>query len=701
MNRFTQPLRIACTAFLLSACIISENENDAGTYPCKTDQDCMRGYECDLNHPNLTNFEDDFPDGLEGIGLCVPPGQSTGSDASDATDATDPSDATDATDNTDPSDSQSCDDPLAVNGGTDQVCAYDDLSDGVSNAGFEVRCGEDENRAVEWRTTTTEADAFVVATGTPFTSGPSSDLEPTEIEERFVAFSGSHAARLSNRNNGERPEAGLYQERSLDSIQATSLLMRAAIQVSPLDTIDANTLVQMRLSYHASSGENASPSTWVDVTSRLTSQDWTEVWLCTTRTANEPFAQLGVRIATEVSAGGAGAGTIYVDDVGFWEVSQCPADLDAIAAEELSRYRVSAEPAQVVASTFDGNQCRLNDDPQACPGETGLMDCASGPESVAPPNANPTCVPVDDPSGPRQCSFICNEGFIVPNALYNSCVLEGSSPGMAQCWDGTFVRGCQSCSDEELSTQFEMEVAPFEIDLTEVTVEAYRICVTSGDCERPADGGTYADTGSHQLPVTNVTQVQAAEYCKLQGKRLPTEAEWEAAARVSGADESRVISDFPWGDSPEPDCYNSVLANNDQACPRGAPVEVGSSPRGHSFYGVADLSGNVREWVFDRYLADTYSVNVQDRGAYGGDNNATLTEAVIRGGSYLTPNYPNAYGWYRTGASRTNRAIDVGFRCAKLKSSRDNGQECIADVDCTSQNCSISDGVTRGLCQSN
>jgi formylglycine-generating enzyme required for sulfatase activity len=308
---------------------------------------------------------------------------------------------------------------------------------------------------------------------------------------------------------------------------------------------------------------------------------------------------------------------------------------------------------------------------------------------------------MDEESGPRQCGFDCNLGFIVPNALTNTCVLEDSSPGMAQCWDGTFVRGCQSCSDEELSTQFEMEVAPFEIDLTEVTVEAYRICVTSGDCERPADGGTYADTGSHQLPVTNVTQVQAAEYCKLQGKRLPTEAEWEAAARVSGADESRVISDFPWGDSPEPDCYNSVLANNDQACPRGAPVEVGSSPRGHSLYGVADLSGNVREWVFDRYLADTYSVNVQDRGAYGGDNNATLTEAVIRGGSYLTPNYPNAYGWYRTGASRTNRAIDVGFRCAKLKSSRDNGQECIADVDCTSQNCSISDGVTRGICQSN
>ena len=704
MNCLAHIGSIAFTAFILSACIISENENDAGTYPCETDQDCMRGYECDLSHPNLSNFEDDFPDGLEGIGLCVPGGQSTGSEASDATDASDPgdtSDSTDVADSTDPSDSEFCDDPLAVNGGTDQVCAYDDLSDGVSNAGFEVRCGETENRAFEWQTTTTNADVFVVATGTPYTSGPSSDLEPTEIEERFVAFSGSHAVRLSNRNNGERPEAGIAQERPLSGIQATSLLMRAAIQVSPLDTLDSNAFVQMRLSYHANSGENDFSANWFDITSRLTSQDWTEVWLCTSRTANEPFAQLGVRIASEVSSGAPGTGTIYVDDVGFWEVSQCPSDLDAISADELSRYRVSFDSAQVIASTFDGNQCRLSDDPNACFGVNGQMDCVNGPEGIAPPNANPTCVPIDAESGPRQCGFDCTDGFTVPNALTNTCVLEGSSPGMAQSWDGAFVRGCQSCSVEESSTQFEMEVAPFEIDLTEVTVEAYRICVTSGDCERPANGGTYADTGNHQKPVTHVTHLQAAEYCKLQGKRLPTEAEWESAARVSETNESRVTSDFPWGNSPEPDCRNAILANNDQACPREAPVKVGSSPRGYSFYGVADLTGNVREWVFDRYLSDTYSVNVQDRGAYGGDNNATLNEAVIRGGSYLTPNYPNAYGWYRTGAGRTNRAIDVGFRCAKLKNSRDNGQECIADVDCTSRNCSISDGVIRGVCQAN
>ena len=125
------------------------------------------------------------------------------------------------------------------------------------------------------------------------------------------------------------------------------------------------------------------------------------------------------------------------------------------------------------------------------------------------------------------------------------------------------------------------------------------------------DGGGTSLVSNDDKPVTNVTWQQAMMYCVHNNKRLPTEAEWEAAARLREADGSRVVSDYPWGNS-DVDCARAVL---DQAgCGSDEPQSVGTTPRGHSYYGVADLTGNVREWVFDRYQADTYENNLQDRG---------------------------------------------------------------------------------------
>ena len=141
----------------------------------------------------------------------------------------------------------------------------------------------------------------------------------------------------------------------------------------------------------------------------------------------------------------------------------------------------------------------------------------------------------------------------------------------------------------------------------------------------------------------------------------------------------------------------------DQAgCSSDEPQSVGTTPRGHSYYGVADLTGNVREWVFDRYQANTYENNLQDRGAFGGDNNANLPEAVVRGGSFATSAGPESRGWYRAGLSVSGFATDVGFRCARLRTPRDVGGQCIFESDCNaSTTCSVESGRVRGTCVAN
>ena len=97
-------------------------------------------------------------------------------------------------------------------------------------------------------------------------------------------------------------------------------------------------------------------------------------------------------------------------------------------------------------------------------------------------------------------------------------------------------------------------------------------------------------------------------YCVRNNKRYPPKRN-EAAARLREADGSRCL-DYPWGNS-DVDCARAVLDLG--GCGSDEPQSVGTA--GSFAYGVADLTGNVREWVFDRYQADTYENNLQDRGA--------------------------------------------------------------------------------------
>jgi formylglycine-generating enzyme required for sulfatase activity len=157
----------------------------------------------------------------------------------------------------------------------------------------------------------------------------------------------------------------------------------------------------------------------------------------------------------------------------------------------------------------------------------------------------------------------------------------------------------------------------FWIDKTEVTNAQYRKCVEAGACEEPRcwDDDRYS---APDQPVVCVTREAAQAYAVWAGGRLPTEAQWEKAAR--GTD-GRI---YPWGDSAL-DCTKA----NCGRCAEG-PLPVGSHPDGASPYGVLDMAGNVWEWVADWYAEDYYSRS-PDRNPQGPDTGDHL---VWRGGSF-------------------------------------------------------------------
>jgi serine/threonine-protein kinase len=200
---------------------------------------------------------------------------------------------------------------------------------------------------------------------------------------------------------------------------------------------------------------------------------------------------------------------------------------------------------------------------------------------------------------------------------------------------GPFMMGCNAAADSSCNPDENpyrrVGVAAFSIDKTEVTQAAYVACAAAGAC--PALGGLPAD----QVPVHDVTWTAASAYCAWAGKRLPTEAEWEKAAR--GID-GRV---YPWGNQ-APTCGQA----NFGTC-AGMLLPVGGRGAGASPYGALDMAGNVAEWVADHYAPDA--------GASGG-------AYVDRGGWYRSsPSQVRAS--FREANSADTSLAYLGLRCAK------------------------------------
>jgi serine/threonine-protein kinase len=223
---------------------------------------------------------------------------------------------------------------------------------------------------------------------------------------------------------------------------------------------------------------------------------------------------------------------------------------------------------------------------------------------------------------------------------------------------GEFIMGSPDDDPQAFGNEkpeHKVSLPAFWIDRTEVTNAQYQLCVAAGACTPPArtDSVTrasyYGDPAFDDHPVIWVNWVQAGAYCEWASRRLPTEAEWEKAAR--GAD-GRA---YPWGDQ-QPD--NTLLNFNLAA---GDTTKAGSFPNGASPYGALDMSGNIVEWVADYYY-DSYFVIVF--------NTVTPTPSFLGGVRTLRSSSWNDLlaniraASRRYSASETAAYNNVGFRCA-------------------------------------
>jgi len=185
----------------------------------------------------------------------------------------------------------------------------------------------------------------------------------------------------------------------------------------------------------------------------------------------------------------------------------------------------------------------------------------------------------------------------------------------------------------------------FYIDKYEVTNEEYAKCVGGGPC---GTNNKYDGFTDPRQPVVGVDWTQASTYCSWAGKRLPTEAEWEKAARGT---EARTR---PWGEGI--DCAKA----NYKDCGHGVTKPVGSYPSGSSPYGAMDMAGNVWEWCADWYDKEYYrnSPNRNPKGPSSG------RYRVLRGGSWNDPP-TNLRSSLRGWSNLAERHSNYGFRCAR------------------------------------
>ena len=213
---------------------------------------------------------------------------------------------------------------------------------------------------------------------------------------------------------------------------------------------------------------------------------------------------------------------------------------------------------------------------------------------------------------------------------------------------GQFIMG-----DDENSPQREIYVDSFYLDQHEVTIARYaRFLKATSAAETPLEWESANVRTDGELPVIGVDWNEANAYCHFAGRRLPSEAEWEKAAR--GTDGRK----FPWGnESPNPSRAN--YENSSSKVYGGGLTTVGHFPLGQSPYGVDDLAGNAAEWVADWYSESFVRGDV--RNPHGPE---TGTGKVIRGGGRFEPAYLiNATKRYS--GSRENRDEQIGFRCAR------------------------------------
>ena len=220
---------------------------------------------------------------------------------------------------------------------------------------------------------------------------------------------------------------------------------------------------------------------------------------------------------------------------------------------------------------------------------------------------------------------------------------------------GTFAMGSDIGDERPVHR---VSVKPFALARTPVTVKQYRACVAVKVCSPPhADKCGASASASDDQPVTCVDWAQAAAFSEWVGGRLPTEAEWEYAARGGGKPRR-----FPWGDE-EATCARAVVREGGAgACGRNAPWPVCAKPAGNTEQGLCDMAGNVYQWVQDWY-APSYADAPSDGSARRLPDPAWYAKSQ-RGGCWIFgSNWSRSEA--RSGDFPTQYGDYIGFRVAK------------------------------------
>jgi eukaryotic-like serine/threonine-protein kinase len=295
-----------------------------------------------------------------------------------------------------------------------------------------------------------------------------------------------------------------------------------------------------------------------------------------------------------------------------------------------------------------------------------------------------SCTPISVTAIPSKTTMPL-KGIMTPSPTPSSeSVLKSISPkdGMTMIYinEGEFLMGTtedqaafniQKCISDTKNTQpiceeflkgevpqHKVFLDAYWIDQTDITNEMYSKCVSNGVCRRPYEAyshtrkGYYGNSLFNDYPVIYVDWDQAKSYCQWVGRRLPTEAEWEKAAR--GTD-GRT---YPWGEGIDGWKANYLGLND--------TTPVNNHPDGVSPYEIYDMAGNVSQWVADWYDETYYQSKLNWHNPIGCSGNYCFYNypfKVIRGGGWNSGMYDvrSAFRFY---ASPSTVEDNIGFRCA-------------------------------------